>query len=96
MKVYQAQHGVGVPRLRSKLQNGIYGKVHGTMTSIVPYRLFTAFVATNKVPLRRDEGIAPYRAFIAWQRGARQGFGVVGWPLPTSIFNVCMQFQNVL
>ena len=32
----------------------------GTMTSIVPYKLFAVFVAIGKVSPRRDEGIAPY------------------------------------
>ena len=35
--------------------------VHGTMTSIVPYKLFAAFAAIGKVSPRRDEGIPPYR-----------------------------------
>ena len=35
--------------------------VHGTMTSIVPYKLFAAFITIGKVSLRRDEGIPPYR-----------------------------------
>ena len=35
--------------------------VHGTMTSIVPYKLFAAFAAIGKVSPQRDEGIPPYR-----------------------------------
>ena len=35
--------------------------VHGAMTSIVPYKLFAAFIIIGKVSLRRDEGIPPYR-----------------------------------
>lgn len=29
--------------------------------SIVPYKLFAAFIIIGKVSLRRDEGIPPYR-----------------------------------
>ncbi len=39
--------------------------VNGTMPSIVPYKLFATFTADGKVSLRRDGGIAPYKA---WHR----------------------------
>ena len=43
--------------------------------SIVPYKFFAAFVAIGKVSPRRDEGIAPYRAFIGWQRMINHSVG---------------------
>ena len=35
--------------------------------SIVPYKLFAAFIIIGKVSLRRDEGIPPYSTFIGRQ-----------------------------
>ena len=42
--------------------NGIYGKARQRDdASIVPYKLFAAFIIIGKVSPRRDEGIPPYR-----------------------------------
>ena len=42
--------------------NGIYGKARRRDdASIVPYKLFAAFITIGKGSLRRDEGIPPYR-----------------------------------
>ena len=47
---------------RSLTNNGIYGKARQRDdASIVPYKLFAAFIIIGKVSLRRDEGIPPYR-----------------------------------
>ena len=47
---------------QSLTNNGIYGKARQwDDASIVPYKLFAAFITIGKVSLRRDEGIPPYR-----------------------------------
>ena len=47
---------------QSLTNNGIYGKARQRDdASIVPYKLFAAFIIIGKVSLRRDEGIPPYR-----------------------------------
>ena len=47
---------------QSLTNNGIYGKARQRGdASIVPYKLFAAFIIIGKVSLRRDEGIPPYR-----------------------------------
>ncbi len=47
---------------QSLTNNGIYGKARQRDdASIVPYKLFAAFIIIDKVSLRRDEGIPPYR-----------------------------------
>ena len=46
---------------QSLTNNGIYGKARQRDdASIVPYKLFAAFITIGKVSLRRDEGIPPY------------------------------------
>ena len=47
---------------QSLTNNGIYGKARQRDdASIVPYKLFAAFIIIGKVSPRRDEGIPPYR-----------------------------------
>lgn len=47
---------------QSLTNNGIYGKARQRDdASIVPYKLFAAFITIGKVSLRRNEGIPPYR-----------------------------------
>ena len=47
---------------QSLTNNEIYGKARQRDdASIVPYKLFAAFITIGKVSLRRDEGIPPYR-----------------------------------
>ena len=47
---------------QSLTNNGIYGKARQRDdASIVPYKLFAAFIIIGKVSLRWDEDIPPYR-----------------------------------
>ena len=70
---------------QSLTNNGIYGKARQRDdASIVPYKLFAAFIIIGKVSPRWDEGTPPYRDKIP--------FGV--YTKKAELLMICTQFSG--